>query len=365
MTNTEDILLTKDKNSFNLLRLMAAIGVIITHSYALLGLPEKDWLTQMTNGLLSFSRLGVYIFFVISGFLVANSLWNSSSLKSFFWKRFLRIFPALAVVLFLATFVLGPIVTTSTTKEYFSQPGTYHYFVGGLSLYDTQYSLSGVFKSNPRTGVNGSLWTLPYEWTCYALLACLMIPLRKHRLFGTTLTILVLMGLRFLVGRYQIFQVIDFLKLDSRQLLFFGSLFFSGALGLELRKYLKFRLIVIFVLALALGYLSYINKNLSFYLILPIIPYITLSLAGAPLPQKILTRFSSIDYSYGLYIYAYPVGQILVSCFHKYLSVPSLIVLTTLFTLPLAMLSWYLIEKPFLKLKKWHLGRQAPLPPAI
>lgn len=352
MQKTEDTLLIRNKNSFNLLRLMAATGVIITHSYALLGLPEKDWLTKITNGLLSFSRLGVFVFFIISGFLVANSLWNSNSIKSFFWKRFLRIFPALAVVLFLATFVLGPLISTSTLKEYFTRPSTYHYVIGGLSLYDTQYSLPGVFKTNPRTGVNGPLWTLPYEWTCYVLLVCLMIPLKKRRILGTTLAIILLMGLRFLIGRYQIFQVINFLNLDSRQLLLFGALFFSGALGLELRKYLGFKPIVFLLLILTTCLLSYLNKNLTFYFMLLVVPYLTLSLAGAPLPQKILTWFSSIDYSYGLYIYAYPVGQIIIHYFNKYLSVPYLIILTILFTLPFAMASWYLIEKPALRLKR-------------
>lgn len=334
---------------------MAATGVIITHSYALLGLPEKDWLTKITNGLLSFSRLGVFMFFIISGFLVANSLWNSNSIKSFFWKRFLRIFPALAVVLFLATFVLGPLTSTSTLKEYFTRPSTYHYVLGGLSLYDTQYSLPGVFKTNPRTGVNGPLWTLPYEWTCYILLVCLMIPLKKRRILGTALVIVFLMGLRFLIGRYQIFQVINFLNLDSRQLLLFGALFFSGALGLELRKYLSFRPIISILLVLAVCFLSYLNKNATFYFVLLVVPYLTLSLAGAPLSQKILTWFSNVDYSYGLYIYAYPVGQTIIHYFHKYLSVPSLIILTIVFTLPFAMASWYLIEKPALRLKKWYI----------
>lgn len=356
MQTNEDVLLTRNKNNFNLLRLLAAVGVIITHSYALLGFAEKDWLTQITNGLLSFSRLGVYIFFIISGFLVANSLWNSSSVKSFFWKRFLRIFPALAVVLFLTTFVVGPLLTTSTLKEYFGRPGTYHYLIGGLSLYDTQYELSGVFKSNPRAGLNGSLWTLPYEWTCYVLLVCLMLPFKKRRLLGSAFMIIFLMGLRFLVGRYQIFQVIDFLKLDSRQLLLFGAFFFTGVLGLELRKYLKFRPVVSLLLVFALCCLSYINKNLSFYFVLLIVPYVTLSLAAAHLPQKIITFFSNIDYSYGLYIYAYLVGQILVNYFHKYLSVSYLAILTILCTLPLAALSWYLVEKQSLKFKKIRLG---------
>jgi len=352
MQNLEEVLLKKDKNNFNLLRFMAASGVVITHSYALLGFPESDLLSKNTNGLLSFSRLGVYVFFVISGFLIANSLWNSQNLKSFFWKRFLRIFPALAAMLFLETFIVVPFITKSSLIEYFSSLGTYHYFLGGLSLYDTQYSLSGVFKANPHTGVNGSLWTLPYEWTCYVLLACLVVPLKKKRIFGTLVTMSLLMMVRVLVGRYQIFQVVSFLKLDSRQFLLFGFLFFSGVLCLELRQYLKFRPLVAVLLVLGLHYFSYVSRGASFYFMLLIVPYLSISLASAKIPKKITDWFSKVDYSYGLYIYAYFVGQIFVNFFREYLSVAYLAVLTMLFTLPLAVISWHFIEKPALKLKK-------------
>lgn len=365
MNKNEDILLSRDKNNFNLLRLLAATGVIITHSYALLGLAEKDWLTKITNGLLSFSRLGVYVFFVISGFLIANSLWHSKSIKNFFWKRFLRIFPALIVVLSLTVFLIGPLITSSTLKEYFTRPGTYHYLIGGFFLYDIQYELTGVFKSNPQTGVNGSLWTLPYEWTCYVLLACLIIPLKKWRKTGLVVFILSLLGLRVLIGRYQIFQVIDFLNLDMRQLLLYGTLFFSGALSLELRKYIKFKFIALLLIFLGFCYLSFLNKKIAFYFMLFVVPYITFSLAGAPLPKKIISFFANFDYSYGLYIYAFLIGQILVNFLHEYLTVTSLFTLTFICTLPLAILSWYLVEKPFLKLKKWKWGKKLMIPPAI
>jgi len=365
INNNEDVLLTRDKNNFNLLRLMAAIGVIITHSYALLGLPEKDLLTKLTNGLLSFSRLGVYVFFIISGFLVANSLWHSSSIRSFFWKRFLRIFPALVVVLFLTVFIFAPILTTSNLKEYFFRPGTYHYLIGGLSLYDTQYELTGVFKNNPRTGVNGSLWTLPYEWTCYILLVILLIPFKKSRVLSLAVIITFLIGLRVLVGHYQVFQVIDYLKLDSRQLLLFASLFFTGALALELRRYLKFKFILSVFLVFLFCYLSFINRRLAFYLIFFVVPYLTFTLAGVALPKKVMSFFANFDYSYGMYIYAFLVGQIIVNYFYNYLNVFSLFILTLIFTLPFSILSWYLIEKPFLKLKKWKWGKELIIPPAI
>jgi peptidoglycan/LPS O-acetylase OafA/YrhL len=357
-----DPLLSRTDNNFNLLRLLAALGVIITHSYALLGLPEKDLLTQATNGLLSFSRLGVYVFFVISGFLVTNSLWVGGSVTSFFWKRFLRIFPALFVVLFITVFLVGPLFTTASLSEYFLQPDNYRYLLGGSILYDMQYTLLGVFIENPIRGVNGSLWTLPYEWTLYVILACLAVPLKQNRAVKLAALILFFLGLRLLVGRYLVFQVIEPLNLDTRQLLLWGVLFFAGALALELRKYLTSRFLLPLLLVLLLVWISFANKKLALYVMLFVVPYVIISLASLPLPKRIMEFFSNFDYSYGIYIYAFPVGQIVVYFFGKSLEVWSLALVTAATTLPLAMASWYLIEKPFLKLKKWSFKKESISP---
>ena len=347
-----DSLVTKGKNNFNLLRLLAALGVIITHAYALLGLPERDFVAIVTHGLLSFSRLGVYVFFVISGFLIAYSLSHSSSILNFFWKRLLRIFPALIVVLILTVFVVGPTITKAPLKTYFTQLGTYHYLLGGISLYDTQHQLLGVFTDNPHPGVNGSLWTLPYEWTCYVLLACSLWFIKKRRAWVLGALILVSIALRVLIGHYQIGLVIDFLHLDSRQFLLFNTLFLLGALALEMRHTIKFRWIGATVLAVGLVILSFYYKKLSFYWMLVAVPYITIWLASLPLTNRLGRWFNDQDFSYGFYIYAFPVSQILVAYFKNNLSVLTLAVFTTLLTFPLAFLSWHFIERPCLKFKK-------------
>lgn len=359
-----DPLLSRANNNFNLLRLLAAFGVIITHSYTLLGFAERDLIARATNGLLSFSRLGVYVFFVISGCMVASSLWNSKSIVSFFWKRFLRIFPALFVVLFFTVFLAGPFLTSVPLKEYFLQPGSYHYLLGGSILYDIQYTLLGVFTDNPTRGVNGSLWTLPYEWTLYVILACLVVPLKKKRVIKLLVFIGILLLLRVLVGRYLIFQIIQPLNLDTRQLLLWGVLFFSGTLSLELREYFKFNFLLSLALVLFLVWMSFVNKKASLYVMLAVVPYITISLASVQLPKQIMEFFSRFDYSYGFYIYAFLIGQILVHLFGAHLEVWSLALLTIITTMPFAMASWYLVEKPFIKLKRWSF-RKEQIPPAI
>lgn len=91
------------KNNFDFLRLIFASLVIVTHSYALLGLVENDLFMQISQ-VYPFSYIAVRGFFVISGYLIFQSLIRSGSLISYFWNRFLRLFPALIVVLFLTVF---------------------------------------------------------------------------------------------------------------------------------------------------------------------------------------------------------------------------------------------------------------------
>lgn len=234
-------LTSRDHNNFNLLRLCAAIGVVVTHSYALLGYPERDFLNRLTHGLVSFSQLGLYSFFVISGFLVYASLTRSSSVASFFSRRALRIFPALCTVIVLTVFILGPLATNLSLGAYATHPDTYRYLEGML-LYKFHYTLPGVFTQNPYPdAVNGSLWTLPHEWTCYVVLAGAYGLLKRYprlMLAGATLGAL---AIRTLVGRYRVEQIIPFLNLDVRQLMLFGALFILGALAFELRATLPLK----------------------------------------------------------------------------------------------------------------------------
>src|SRR5690606_19253145 len=99
---------------------------IFSHSYLLLDKGEEEPLYRWVNGLY-FSELGVYGFFVISGYLIYQSLERSSSVKSYLKKRIRRVFPALFVVVFLATFVLGSLRTTLPLSQYLSSSSTWLY----------------------------------------------------------------------------------------------------------------------------------------------------------------------------------------------------------------------------------------------
>ncbi len=339
-------LTSRGQNNFNLIRLLAATGVIITHSYSLLGRPENDILAVVTKGLLSFSRLGVYVFFVISGFLVAQSFERSKTVLSFFWKRFLRILPALAAVLLSTVFILGAIVTTNSLADYFDSYSTWRY-LGGLTLYRISYLLPGVFTNNPYPqAVNGSLWTLPHEWTCYVILALLLWwgKFKKEIIF---LAIFILLFFRIYGDGELVDGTIPLLLLNGKQLVNFALYFFGGTLAYLYRDKIVFNkwITLFFILAFVFS----VGHRLGPYLLFLVVTYFTLGLAVLPIPGR--NFFDERDYSYVLYIYAFPIQQTLVYYFLPHLQVASLAVLAWLAAMPLAIISWHIIEKPCLRLK--------------
>ena len=120
-------------NNFNLIRLVAALSVIFSHSVAVLGLPpQREFFFDRLG--LSLGEMAVDVFFVTSGFLVAGSLINRRNLVAFLWARALRIYPALWVMLALTVFVLAPALTSLPAENYFAAPETYAYFAKCATL---------------------------------------------------------------------------------------------------------------------------------------------------------------------------------------------------------------------------------------
>ena len=99
-----------DANNFDFLRFVFAILVVVSHSYPLSGDNESSqWIYKITNGQLVLAQIGLSGFFVISGYFIFQSLQRSKSILDYLKKRFLRLFPALSVVLLLSI-LLAPFV---------------------------------------------------------------------------------------------------------------------------------------------------------------------------------------------------------------------------------------------------------------
>ena len=141
---------------FNLIRLCAAVSVLISHAFDLVGRPEFEPFRMWSHDQTSLGGTATYIFFFISGLLVTQSLLRSRSIASYARNRVLRIFPALIVVVILAAVVLGPAVTTFPLARYFADERFRSYLAGTVLMRSD--SLPGVFEANPIAhGVNGSL----------------------------------------------------------------------------------------------------------------------------------------------------------------------------------------------------------------
>jgi peptidoglycan/LPS O-acetylase OafA/YrhL len=158
-------------NNFNLIRIIAASGVLVTHSFALV---TGDKMSEPLRAQLGIplGSLAVDTFFITSGFLVTASLLKRQSLLEFAWARCLRIFPALLAMLCLTVLGVGLFFSTLSSSQYLLDPQTYRYLArASVLVFGIVDGLPGVFESNPLRGaVNGSLWTMPYEVWMYMLL---------------------------------------------------------------------------------------------------------------------------------------------------------------------------------------------------
>ncbi|PJE33890.1 acyltransferase, partial [Pseudooceanicola lipolyticus] len=153
------------ENNFNLIRMCAASGVLVSHAWPISRGPGAVEPLQAQLHGLTLGTVCVYIFFAISGFFITKSFERSASIARFLLARALRLFPALVVVLGL-TVLAGLWLTRAPAATYLA--AVPEYLIRNLTLFRLQYALPGVFEANPYgPAINGSLWTLNYEVLCY------------------------------------------------------------------------------------------------------------------------------------------------------------------------------------------------------
>lgn len=325
-------------HTFDLLRVLAAFGVLFSHVFLVTG---------RTGGTFGAAVLGLFavrLFFVISGFLVAKSWVSSGRFTTFARNRVLRIFPGLAVVTLVSTFALGPLFTTLPLNAYFHDPATYRYLLS--AALDNQRGLPGVFTENLHSGLlNGSLWTIPYEFAMYGVLAaCGLITGRHFRWAILAIYMLMVTGCIFYL---QFLSAPPQLRELEEHALDFGAYFFGGATIWCFREVVVLRgsLVALCCAALilrnALG-IDAIVWNLA-------LPYIAIWIGMQPAPGW-TAHFQRNDYSYGLYIWAFPIQQAVVSLIGPGSFMLNLL-LASAAAFAAAALSWHLVERPFLALK--------------
>lgn len=341
-------------NNFDALRLLAAAAVIVTHCYPLTGRAEGlDPLSQKFYAY-SFSFIGLRLFFFVSGFLIAQSLIRSNGIADYAWKRFLRLIPGLVVALTVCIVVLGLGFGSMPFKEYLSNAETWSYYKNA-TLFLLQWSLPGVFATNVYgTVVNGSLWTLMYEVTCYIGLLGFSLGGGFKKRWFIALVFAAAITLRFYFyfypKYYGAWYSVGITNLNVKFTLDFGLYFLAGTLIYVYRELIVLRW---WLAALSLGlFLGLGNSSWGDFGAYLGLPYLIIYLAYSS-SLSIANRAGRFgDFSYGLYIYAFPVQQAIISLWPS-VDVLSLFCTTITVTLSLAYLSWHLVEKPMLGFKNY------------
>lgn len=345
-------LLGTNDNNFNLIRMLAAVAVLVSHSFTVVTGNADNEPMRVRFGITPGS-IAVDVFFVISGMLVTKSICTRSNALEFIKARFLRIWPGLIVALLLTVFVVGPLFTRHAPGVYFGLAQTWHYLFRNVLLFrGVDHFLPGVFSHNPAGGgVNASLWTLPLEVRMYSYLLLVWIASRVAWKFsGAAFSVLIAVGVAY-YGSKHFVAISNGLENSPVRLPFF---FFVGAAVYVLRERIILnRFALLGVLAL-IGIASL--KHQWFYASYSLgLWYVIFALAF--LPRGFVRRYNAIgDYSYGIYIYAWPIQQMLIARW-PHMSIPLHIVLTLVGTLLMAVPSWHLIEKPFLR---WRRSRKKP-----
>jgi peptidoglycan/LPS O-acetylase OafA/YrhL len=327
-------------SGFDYLRIVLAVCVVLWHVPWLISGTVDGPIMHWVNPV---AFMVVPLFFALSGFLVAGSLDRSKTMVMFLGLRALRIGPALMVEILLSALILGPLLTTLTLRDYFSGEEFRLYFLNLVGY--IHYYLPGVFKANKHTYVNGQLWTVPYELVIYFVLSCLAaLGIYRRKSF-----------LLVIVGLYYAAQVVN--------TILHGTVFVTGfptgagvtmaaISGLAIyrhRDQIPFSK-GLFWFSVALTLVLVAVQGGTRFVALPV-AYVAVYLGLLDPPRnKILL---SGDYSYGVYLYGFPIQQALIAI-SPIFSIWYWHAPTALFcSFAVATCSWWLIEKPALGQRDW------------
>jgi peptidoglycan/LPS O-acetylase OafA/YrhL len=348
-------------NNFNLARLILASSVILSHTYeATAGKTDADFFSPYLGEKISY--FAVDGFFFLSGFLVYASLIRRQSAVAFFTARLARIWPGLIASIVLVV-LIGSLFTTVPLHDYLRGETKGFILKNGLFL-GGNYSLTGVECEGALCNINGSLWTIPWEIRCYALLTIIFLVglSKKERMsrviFPATIAFM-------LAWHWQPFSITDqsglgynFARIDRLWTVF--------ALGIAAYIY-KDKIKLSWAILLALLGLTVLQNHLHIHAHMESLfaGYLVLCLGFLTVKDRALSA-NWHDYSYGMYIYAFPVMTLLQQAFH--FNNPWVLAAANFFcTLPVAALSWHLVEKPMVALAaKWTAGlrKVQPLQPS-
>ncbi|WGD38079.1 acyltransferase [Lysinibacter sp. HNR] len=342
-------------NSLNLIRLVLASTVLFAHTYFILGIDVEKM--PIWGG----KHLGVWAvagFFAVSGYLITASR-QRTRFANFLLLRIGRIFPAFVMVLLVTAVLFGPIahlVTRGTLLGYLrTPPSPLSYLFQNMFLEVRQYDIGDSLATVPYPDVwNGSLWTLYYEFLCYLVVGVFLIWRRARSSVWPLIAAFIISVLIYI----KIDFVLSFLDGNTsfRLLAMLLPYFLGGAIVRVLMPYIGLHwisgVISLAGVVISIGY----GPAWAAQLTAPLLAYGILWLSTViPQPEWIARN----DISYGVYVYAFPIQQLLVVFGLTFLDLWSFSLIALAITAVFATASWYLVERPALRRTRTATGRNA------
>ena len=357
------------RNALGFLRLVLAATVIFDHAFPLGGF-GTDPFWNVTHHQASLGSIAVAGFFVISGYLIAKSGMSADVLQ-FSWRRVLRIFPAYWGVLLFAAIVVGPIIWLVMGRnlgDYFTLGplGPAHYLTANWTLNIGTYGIYDIFGSTTPYGVsighssalNGSIWTLIYEWTCYIVIGVLVAfgVLLRAKVVVPILTALVfVMQVVYLLDPNIVGTIFPFFG-DQYRINLMLTFLYGSSLAVYSKKIpfddrLGVLAGVVMLLTLHWGGFTLLGIPAGAYFVMYL---------GARLGGPLRKVGAKNDYSYGVYVYGFLIQQTLAFFGVYKLGYLLFVFISLVVSGGFAWLSWHGIEKHAMALKDWGPGRGWP-----
>ena len=358
MRGISDAQLAADGNNFTGTRLVLASGVIWTHCYWLAtGEGATDELAMLVG--LPVSHLAVNGFFFVSGFLICQSLFRQSGIFSFLAMRAARIWPALILSVVLT--LLGFAILSDRAGSYVLERESLRFAMKNLVMLNASYTVPPLASGGEPLVVNGSLWTIPWELRCYIVIALgfAFVGAQRAAVVRPVLVLSVTGAIGWALAReyWSGFPETDkglLYNIDIWMRLW--GCFAAGALiWLERAWAMPPWWLGMLLAALAVAEHQVLGSAL---LATSAVFVLVLTCVFGGGPQRAFTARWP-DFSYGIYIFAFPVMIALQMVMPELVSDHRVMAAANLAAvLPLAVLSWYLVEKPALTTARTWLKRR-------
>jgi peptidoglycan/LPS O-acetylase OafA/YrhL len=340
---------------FDPLRVLAALAVVYSHSILLAtGAEDSEPFQAATGEILGV--YGVFVFFMLSGYLVTDSALRSKGVIDFALKRIRRIFPAFVVAALVGTLVVAPLYATGSWLDFLKSPATWDTLVRVLTFQDSSlmfqdiafYTAAHPGQETMRTIVNGVLWTIPLELLCYVLVAVLLLA----RLLRPWSVYLLAVAAGVFAFRYD-WQ-------PTGLLLGLGFVLPSFIAGLAARVYLhgtpiSFRVVLWSATGLVGAMLLFPDWSKIEQVLFPALMVAPMLWIGRQTWGEQLVRNpfrGRMDPSYGIYIWGWMIEQVVLSLMGPGISPFLYTPVCLVAAFVVGGVSWYWVEAPFLSRRR-------------